>query len=148
MSYEISVTRVDATPVAVVKEIVPRDAVAEFIGRAFSAVMSEVDYGALAGPPIARYDFVGDDFSIEAGFPVPPGTTVSGDVQLIELPAGDVAQTMHVGPYEDVVEAYHAMESWFVSNGYRPNGAPWESYLDEPGVEKPRTLVTWPCARV
>jgi AraC family transcriptional regulator len=42
------------------------------------------------------------------------------------------------------------MERWMEANGYRPGGAPWESYVTDPGefpdVKDWRTEVYWPLA--
>ena len=35
-----------------------------------------------------------------------------------------------------------------LDDGYRPSGAPWESYLDEPDVSEPRTMVYLPCVAI
>lgn len=145
MTYEVSVEQISATPAAVVAGRIPHDEVADFLGRAFGTVMAAVPGSAVTGPPFARYEVTDDGFSIEAGFPVLPGTQAGDGVRLIELPGGTAARTMHVGPYDQVVGAYQAIEAWFGENGRRPTGAPWETYFDEPGVERPRTLVTWPC---
>lgn len=46
------------------------------------------------------------------------------------------------------LDTYAAMERWMDANGYRPGGAPWESYVTDPGecpdVNDWRTEVYWP----
>jgi AraC family transcriptional regulator len=64
------------------------------------------------------------------------------------LPGGLVASTIHTGPYDQLTNAYAAVEQWIKSQGFTPGGAPWESYLTDPG-EHPdpkdwRTEVLWP----
>lgn len=145
MSYEVEVEQVQPTPAVVVVEKVAHDQIARFLGRAFGSVMASLGGQPVTGPPFARYEVTSTGFSIEAGFPVAPGTSVNGEGQVIELPGGTVARTMHVGSYDQVSEAYQAIEAWFGENSRRPTGAPWESYLDGPEVAQPRTLVTWPC---
>ena len=56
-----------------------------------------------------------------------------------------MATTLHVGSYAGVGSAYDAAQQFLTDEGYEVAGAPWESYLDEPGVPEPRTEVFVPC---
>ena len=54
----------------------------------------------------------------------------------------------HSGPYDQLQDAYAAVEEWISANGFRQNGAPWEAYLNDP-VDHPnpqdwKTEVYWP----
>ena len=82
---------------------------------------------------------------IEAGFPVPEPIAAAGQVEPSTLPGGTVATTMHVGSYADLAGAYSALEGWFAANGFEAAGDPWETYLDGPEVDAPRTIISWPC---
>jgi len=66
------------------------------------------------------------------------------------LPAGPVAIAVHAGPYEQLSDTYAAMERWIEVEGLKVAGAPWESYITDPGqVPDPRdwrTEVCWPVA--
>jgi effector-binding domain-containing protein len=102
-----------------------------------------------AGPPFARYhDFNDDRADLEAGFPV--AAPVAGDGRIVagELPGGEVAVAWHVGPYDTLSQAHHAVEAWIAEQGRAMAGAPWEVYWTDPG-ENPdpatwRTEVVWP----
>jgi AraC family transcriptional regulator len=53
--------------------------------------------------------------------------------------------------YDQLVNAYAAVEEWIKSQGFTPSGAPWESYLTDP-AEHPdpkdwKTEVFWPIGR-
>ncbi len=154
MAYTIETTELIAQPAAVVRAEVSHSGIGEFLGRAFGQVMGTLATLGMpmAGPPFARYDFHGEGFLVEAGFPTMEAMAVvvddTSEVQGIELPAGLAAVTMHVGPYAEVSGVYKAIEAWLSDNGYVPAGAPWESYLDGPEVAAPRTIVTWPCLLV
>src|SRR5215472_15139555 len=39
-----------------------------------------------------------------------------GDVRCIETPAGEVVKTVHVGPYDQLVDAHNAIHAWCVAN--------------------------------
>ena len=66
------------------------------------------------------------------------------------LPGGLVAFTIHQGPYDKLFQAYVAIEHWMTTEGVVPNGAPWESYVNDPGDHPdPRdwkTEIFWPIA--
>jgi effector-binding domain-containing protein len=73
-----------------------------------------------------------------------------GEVESVSLPGGPAAATMHFGRYEDLHEAYAAIEQWMRAQGVRSGGAPWEDYVTDP-AEHPdpkdwRTEVIWPLA--
>nr|WP_225953421.1 MerR family transcriptional regulator [Kibdelosporangium phytohabitans] len=65
-----------------------------------------------------------------------PGTDVE------TLPAGLVAMTTHVGPYEDLTLAYQGLFAWIYERGHRPSGLGRESYLAGPATSAPEQLVT------
>ena len=134
--------------VAVVRDRVPVDRIAAFLGRAFGEVMALLDGQGLApvGPPFARYGARdGGVFDVEGGFPVSGRVRADGRVVADDLPGGPAAQVLHRGDYAGVAAAYDAASRWLSDHGYRSSGRPWESYLDEPDVPEPRTLVTMPC---
>jgi effector-binding domain-containing protein len=150
MRYEISFVDLQTQPAAVVSGHVPHDGIPAFLGTAYTEVArSLAEQGmAPAGPPFARYRPSDDGgWVVDAGFPVPRAVTASGGVRPAELPGGRVARTLHVGPYEGLANAYEATMSYLVDEGYVPAGAPWETYLDEPGVPAPRTELFVPCSR-
>ena len=45
------------------------------------------------------------------------------------LPGGDVAVTIHKGPYSSLSDAYGAVTRWISENGCHIAGAPWELYI-------------------
>jgi len=148
MTYEVALVGLAPQEVAVVHGKETVEGIAGFLGHAFEQVMQVVaaEGGAIVGPPFASYRDVGGAFEIEAGFPVAGQLHAQGDVEIYDRHSGNAAQTMHVGPYGEVAAAYGAVETWLAGNGWKPVGAPWEEYLDEPTVAEPRTLVTFPCA--
>lgn len=146
MGYDIEVTQHTLQYTAVVRGHVAHDGIGEFLGGAFGQVMAATG-GVVAGPPFARYEMTDDGWDIEGGFPVASAFSGSGAVEGSSLPGGLAASTVHEGSYQELGGAYSAMEAWLAQHGYRPAGAPWEVYLNDPhGDEAPRTLVVWPCS--
>ena len=90
---------------------------------------------ALGPHPFARYLEIGPEMTIEAGMTV-TGAQVpagGGDVLPDSLPGGLVATTLHQGPYDKLPEAFAAIQEWIDAQGFTPNGAPWELYVNDPG---------------
>jgi effector-binding domain-containing protein len=62
-----------------------------------------------------------------------------GEIRFTHAPAGEVASTLHVGPYETLNLAHDAIHAWCEANGRAIGGASWEIYGDPtdepPGVE-------------
>ena len=72
------------------------------------------------GPIFIRYAADSDD--IELGVPVAPGVAGDDRVQAGELPAGDWATFLHVGPYRsdtapDLAAGHAAMRAWMDAQG-------------------------------
>lgn len=118
-----------------------------FLGGAFGDVMATVAAQGrrITGMPFGRYVPVGDGgFEVEAGFPVDGPVAAQGRVEPGTLPGGPVLTTVHRGSYESVAGAYELLVRSVAESGGQPAGAPWECYLDEPGVPEPRTQVVLP----
>jgi GyrI-like small molecule binding domain len=56
------------------------------------------------------------------------------------LPAGEVAMTVHRGPYADLDSAHRAVLDWCAAHGRQPTGQRWEVY--GPHREDPAELWT------
>lgn len=111
---------------------------------------------AFSGHPISRYLEMGPgmvtmEVAMRIVSPVPPHVPTAADLLLDTLPAGPVACTTHVGPYDTLHNAYAALEQWIAAHGLAAAGAPWEDYVTDP-TEHPdpqewRTDVYWPVRR-
>ena len=92
---DIKPAQLEEKSTAVVREIVPMNALRDFFGRAFSAVMTTVQeqHVQLAGPPFALYRGMPTDVvDVEAGFPLAaPFKSAGGEDATVvagSLPAG------------------------------------------------------------
>lgn len=150
LTYDVQLVDLQPQPVAVVKAELAVPDIPAFLGGAFDEVLRVLAAEQLApvGPPFCRYASFGPTFSVEAGFPTTGVVPAAGRVVPEVLPGGPVARVLHVGDYAAVASAYEAATAWLDANGYVMAGSPWESYLDEPTVAQPRTLVFLPCRRV
>ena len=148
-TYEVTIADLADQDVAVVRGRVAHEGLGDFLASAFGEVMGAVAQQGhkVTGPPFARYEPTeAGGWDVEAGFPVSGVVDPVGRVGMATLPSGRAARTVHHGAYSKLGDAYGALESWVLENGYQTSSAPWEVYLDEPGVAVPRTEVFMPCA--
>jgi effector-binding domain-containing protein len=66
----------------------------------------------------------------------PPGERV------MTLPAGPAAVARHVGPYEEMGLAEHALRAWTEEHGCEPSGPIRELYRNDPAEVPPEALET------
>lgn len=155
MKYSIGKKQLQAQPALVMRRRVRPAELAQNLGEMFGqAHLSAQQSGAaLAGPPFARYlDCPPGLWTIEAGFPVAAAVSLpqGSRVEIIALPGGPAAFTVHSGPYEQLSEAHAVVQRWIEAEGLVSAGAPWESYLTDP-AEHPdpkdwKTEVVFPLA--
>ncbi|GAB3032265.1 transcription activator effector-binding protein [Nocardioides flavus (ex Wang et al. 2016)] len=149
MEHEITVVDLTEQSTAVVRSRASVDTIPEVLGRTFDAVARAVadQGGQITGPPFARYGAMDEaGWDLEAGFPIDSPLLPQGQVEPSSLPACRAVRLVHTGPYDTVGEAWSEATSWLDEHGYTATEAPWECYLDEPGVTRPRTLILMPCA--
>lgn len=127
------------------------------LGGVFSTAFGEV-YGFLGaagvdpeGPPFVIYHEmpVGDDpMDVEICAPVGRAVDPPSGWRMQELPAGEFATLVHVGPYDTIAVAYGSMTSWLDEHGYAPAGPPREVYLSGPETpqDEIRTVIEFPVA--
>jgi len=134
-------------------EVVPASELAEFFGRAFGTVASELARhgSAPTGPAVALYGAMSNDkVDVTAGFPVEPATAAPEGLVRAVLPGGTAIQTTHVGPYDGLQETYAELSGWMADHGLTPAAMMWEQYLVGPGGEsdpaKWRTRIVYPTA--
>ncbi len=157
MEYAISKKEVPAQPVLVVRRRVRRAEIAATIAGELPKVFLHAQQRgfAIAGYPITRYLETSVGLvTLETGMRVSAHdgrwTAAEGEGQVLAetLPGGLTAVTVHSGPYDQLQDAYAAIEEWISANGFRPSVAPWEAYLNDPGdypdPQDWRTEVCWP----
>ncbi|NLE74397.1 MAG: hypothetical protein GX604_07210 [Actinobacteria bacterium] len=101
------------------------------------------------GPAVAIYhSTIAGLMELEVGFPLEYVFPGRGRLRESELPSGAVAWTCHVGPHENLQEAYQAISLWALQTGHDLAGPPWDSYVSDPlqvrDVSRLVTEVYWP----
>lgn len=153
MPYRITLETMPARPIASVRVHTDMDRIQADLERGFGRVFGTM--GAQghppAGAPLVIYHelAVDEPGEIEIAVPCPPEVEEADGVGRHDLPAGDVAATVHTGPYDQIAPAYHAIQSWIAEHGHEVAGPPREIYLSDPGdtpEDQLQTRVEWPIA--
>lgn len=151
MGYQIEIKEMQSQPIVSIRATTDEAGLIKFFDGTYPKLMSFMQSEGLqpAGPPFARYfKFSKEEVDVEGGVPVTGSPRGSGDVNAGEIPAGRVASTIHVGPYDKLGDAYAAMEKFMKEKGLEAAGPPMEIYWSDPSEEKDtsklRTELIWP----
>jgi effector-binding domain-containing protein len=135
MKYEVVVEIAQAELVAAVRTTLPiRD-----IARAWKPALDQVwaflkaNVGLRPGHNLFLYhhpELRNEPMNIDFGVQVERSFEPEGNVQCIETPAGEVARTVHVGPYDRLGDAHNAIHAWCVAHNRKIAHASWEIYGD------------------
>jgi DNA-binding transcriptional MerR regulator len=75
-----------------------------------------------------------------------------GRIEVLELPAAELAVTVHPGPHDDIGVTYGRLGAWVVDQALAVNGPVHETYLvgprDTSDQDEWRTEIGWPIFRV
>ena len=105
------------------------------------------------GAPFIRYHVINMESSldIEIGVPIEEAAPGNGRIKPSTLPAGRYVSLVHIGPYDQLMQANATLLDWAKNNGLaldqRPTpkgdafGARYESYLSRPDEKPERTEV-------
>jgi effector-binding domain-containing protein len=124
MAHEVTRVRRAARPTAVVAAATTWNA----FPALWPTLLDEVRalLGDRSGLNVMLYQ---DDVpNVEVGVLAEPSFVPGGRVTASCLPAGDVAMTLHRGPYGDLDAAHRAVLAWCASRGLVPTGVRWEIY--------------------
>jgi effector-binding domain-containing protein len=70
----------------------------------------------------------GEAMNVDFGVEVPKSFDDEAGIKCVATPAGEVAQTVHVGPYNRLGEAHAAIHEWCKANQRTIAAASWEIY--------------------
>ena len=136
MSHEVAIETVPAQPIAAVRRQVRIGEVARAWGPALDQVWAflgrhpRLRTGGhnvfLYHHPARRDELMEVDFGVQVIRPFPG----EGEVISTETPAGEVATTLHVGPYDQLAAAHDAIHAWRAANNRAFAVRSWEIYGD------------------
>lgn len=158
MTYSITKKQLAPQPVLVLRRTVKRSEIAATIAQSLPRIFLYAQQNgiALVGQPFTRYVKLGAGLvTMEPGMCMAAGAAslapaAENQVSPDMLPAGEVANTTHSGPYDKLSDAYAAMEEWFAAEGIAAGTGFWEVYTtdpaDFPDPKDWKTEVYWPLA--
>jgi AraC family transcriptional regulator len=155
MAYSIATKQLQPQPVLTMKRRMKQSEIALNLGEMFGRVFQFAQQNglALAGAPFARYVVMGPGLmTVQAGLPLVAAPAAAPEDLVVDtLPGGLAAMTVHVGSYDTLRDTHAAIEEWIEAQGLTPDGAPWESYVTDPGQYPDqkdwKTEVYWPVKR-
>lgn len=95
-------------------------------------------------PVFCMNDDTGSDehIVVHACVHVAPPAPALPQARIVEVPGGEFAAVTHVGPYEQLGLAYHALYAWAQEHGHEPRGLVREIYVNDPANVPPAALQT------
>lgn len=145
MSHNCELLNRSAQPVLAVRTRASVQELPQVMGRTYGAIAQYL--GQIgehpAGPPYTAYfNMDMQALDIEVGFPVARALPGQAEIQPGEIPAGPAVTCLHVGRYDQVTQAYEAVDQWLKANGREATGVAYELYLNDPAQTAPEALQT------
>lgn len=129
MGYAIRLERAAAVPLAVVRRRAGLRELPRIVPEACGIVWGVVKAQGIEGAGRHVAVYWDDQINLEVGVELTaPLAGDFGEVVASATPAGLVATTTHLGPYNRLGEAHDALRAWLQANGHRPAGPVWEIY--------------------
>ena len=151
---QIELRDIQPRPAVSIRDKVARKEIIKTVRQLIPEVQAYLDAEGLtaAGPPFARLHNYGQvkrvNVDLEVGIPLGGKVDVEGEDQIMssELPGCQAAVIRYSGPYDEIGEAYEALQEWVQGSEYEAAGAPWESFHSEIQAEDWEVEVVWPLA--
>lgn len=138
MAKDFEIKTIAAQPIATIRVTIRPDEMGGILAQLFPEVAGWMAKTGIdmAGAPFALYHSVSDEaIDLEAGCPVEKSVTGEGRIRGSDLPAGEAAVAIHMGPFEQLRETSAALFAWIAKQDREPAGPFWESYQTDPQLE-------------
>lgn len=126
-SYDVRLERLDSLPIAVIQRQARKSElsrlVPELCGQVWKVVRAQ---HAKGGRHVAMY--WDGSIRLEVGVELDGPFIERDDVVRSATPAGGVAWTTHLGPYQGLGAAHDAVRKWCEANQHKLAGPSWEIY--------------------
>lgn len=133
--YDVVIKTVAPLRVAAIRRIIPAyPAQGPLWGELYAFLGAQ--RAQFAGPCLTLYhdsEYKERDVDAEVCQPIASPVPESGAVKVYDLPGGQMACTVHHGPYRTLSQAYTELMPWIAANGYRIAGPDREIYLQTSG---------------
>jgi effector-binding domain-containing protein len=127
MRYQIELTESKPIMTAVIRSRVAPQDLSRFVQAACGEVWSFARSAGLRRPGRHTSLYFEDGF-VEVGAEVSEPFTGNERIHCSQLPGGDVATTVHFGPYGNLKDAHTAIREWCATQQRRFSGTCWEIY--------------------
>jgi len=149
MTYQCEIKDQAAQPTLSLRTHAAVGQLPQVLGQTFGAIMQylgELGEQPVGAPFVAYYNMDMQNLDIEIGFPVSHPLPDRGELKYGALPAGKIATTMHIGPYDSIAPAYDALTQYIQANRYTPTGVAYEIYFSDPATppDKIQTQIVFP----
>lgn len=125
--YQIEVRNCEPTYTAVIRSQVLPQELSRFVPAACGEVWNFIRSAGVSRPGRHVALYLGGGL-VEVGAEVSDRFAGNDRVQCSQLPAGQVATTVHFGPYGRLAEAHDAIRQWCSQQGHRLSAISWEIY--------------------
>lgn len=145
MQYECKIADWTSQPTVSIRTRSSVQTIGKTLGDAYGRIgqyLGELGEQPTGPPYTAYYNEDMEDLDVEIGMPVGKKLPGRGDIDSGEMPQGQVATCLHIGPYTDISPAYAALSEWVKEHGYEASGVAYEVYLDDPALVPPNELKT------
>jgi effector-binding domain-containing protein len=128
MDYVIRLEQLISCPLAVVRRRAAGHELSKVVPAACGTVWNVVRSQQLSGAGRHVAVYLDDQINLEVGVELDGPFAGHGEVVPSATPAGLVATTTHLGPYQRLGEAHDAIHRWCKDNGHALAGPRWEVY--------------------
>lgn len=130
-TYEVTLKEVPAQRIASIRDVVANYPAQGALWNELEAYLQQHQIKPV-GPCFTidyEMEYKESDVELEVCEPIDVDLQGNERVSVRELPGGQMASLMHVGPYDTLSEAYAALIGWIQQNGYRIIGHGREIYI-------------------
>lgn len=153
MSYDIELKVVREHTLIVIRDRANAQNISAVISELLPEVwqfISDNNLSRVGHVVVVYHGEEGCTFHDEKGLPIEVGVQMSSEfacnerVEQSSTPAGSVASTLHIGPYQQLPQAHAAVRAWCEENGLQLQGLNWEIYgHHSPKIEELKTEVCY-----
>ncbi|MGI9666830.1 MAG: GyrI-like domain-containing protein [Acidimicrobiia bacterium] len=147
ITHDVSITEVAPQQVMAIKMQTSLATIGDDFGKGFGILAQGLarQDAVPTGAPLTVYHSVIDaqtSGEIEICIPVAEDVGEDNDVYGRVLEGGNMATSMHRGPYDQIGPVYETVASWITEHGHEIVGPPREVYLSDPQEVAPEDLLT------
>ncbi|MFJ8962538.1 GyrI-like domain-containing protein [Lentzea sp. NPDC102401] len=147
MDYDVTLTELSPTTACHLRVRTSAHDIAASVGGGLQRLyeFAAAVQVAPSGPPQLAYPepVTDGDFELDLYLPISGQVAGQAPVNVVDLPGGPAARTVHQGAYDKIPAAYEAAFRWIHEHGHTSSGPPRELYLTGPDEEQsPEDYVT------